>query len=246
MKDNSNISQEIIEAIERYLNGTMEADELKDFNDYLKIDAEFKAQVNEYKRKFQDIEPQASNEQLEAFHDEIPKTDAPQKAPKKGRYLFFSKVAAAAAILIAIGSIWFFSESPNQKIYAKYFKPDPGLATTKNKTINFEFYDAMADYKLGNYSSAIAKWLVLGENKPEKDTLNYFIGMAHLANKNINEAIPFLEKTIETTNPDFAFLSNAYFYLGLAYIKNGNLNLAKKYLTLSKNDTSKEVLKNLD
>ncbi|WP_372753873.1 tol-pal system YbgF family protein [Mariniflexile sp.] len=246
MKDNNNISQEIFEAIERYLNGTMEADELKDFNDYLKIDAEFKAQVYEYKSKIQGKEGQSSDKQLDPFHNETQKTDVGLVASKKVRYLFLSKVAAAAALLIAIGSIWFFSKSPNQKIYTKYFKPAPGLTTTENGSKKFEFYNGMADYKQGNYQSAIDTWYALSHAKPENDTLNYYLGVAYLANKNINEAIPFLEKTIETPHPSFSFLSKAYYYLGLAYINNGNLNLAKKYLILSKTSSGKEIIKRLD
>ena len=137
MKDNSNISQELFEAIERYINGTMEPSELKDFNDYLKIDSEFKVQVEDYKTIFQGIEEQSLKEQLDTFHAEIPKPETKNPKFKKVHYLFLSKIAAAAAIIIAMGSIWFFSGSPNQKIYANYFKPDPGLATTMSSTDKF-------------------------------------------------------------------------------------------------------------
>ncbi|WP_308990594.1 tetratricopeptide repeat protein [Mariniflexile litorale] len=245
MKDNSNISPELFEAIERYINGTMEPDELKDFNDYLKIDSEFKTQVEDIKmillgNKTQSLEP------LNTFHEKKADTETLTFNPKKLRYLFFSKTAITTAIIIAISSIWFFSRSPNKKIYATYFKPFPALSMPIDSKNNYEFYDAMAHYKYENYDLAINKWEDLRNKKPNNDTLNYFLGVAYLANKNIDRAIPFLEKTIEIPNVNFSFLQNAYYYLGLAYIKNGNLNLAKKYLILSNTDASKEVMKKLD
>ena len=245
MKDNSNISQELFEAIERYINGTMEPDELKDFNDYLKIDPEFVAQVEDMKAMLLGIETQSLKEQLNTFHEEITKEKTLKVTSKKVHHLFFSKIAAAAAIIIAIGSIWFFSGSANQKIYTTYFKPDPGLATTMSSTDNFEFYEAMVYYKHKNYNLAIKKWQVLSNKKPDNDTLNYFLGVAYMANKNIEKAIPFLEKTIETTNSNFSLLNDAYYYLGLAYLKEGNINLAKKYLSLSNTSNSKDIISEL-
>ena len=79
------------------------------------------------------------------------------------------------------------------------------------------------------------------EDKPENDTLNYFIGVAHLANKNVTEAIPFLERSIEAED-DFVFLDDAYFYLGLAYLKEDNIELAKKHLGLSNTDKGKKII----
>ncbi|CAH8283835.1 tetratricopeptide repeat protein [Mariniflexile fucanivorans] len=242
MKDNSNISQEIFEAIERYINGTMEPSELKDFKDYLKIDAEFKSQVKDYRIIIQGVKNQSLKEELNTFHDEIIKSEIPKAALKKARYLFISKIAAMAAIIVAIGSIWFFSSSPNQKIYANYFKPYPGLTATMSDTENLDFYDAMVYYKQKKYDLAIEKWQVLSNKKPDNDTLNYFLGIAYMANKNVDKAIPLLQKTIETSHSGFSFIYDAYYYLGLAYLKEGDINLAKKYLTLSNTNISKEII----
>jgi tetratricopeptide (TPR) repeat protein len=244
LKDHSDIPQELFEAIERYIQGTMPPKELKDFNEYLNIDADFRLQVEEIKTLLLGIETQALKEQLDAFHEEIPGGGHLKNPSKKAQYLFISKIAAAAAIIIAIGSIWFFSSSPNQKLYAKYFKPDPGLPTTMGNNANFEFYDAMVNYKHGDYALAIKKWEKLNAIKPDNDTIAYFLGVAHLANKNEDRAIPFFEKVI--LNPDFVFQNDAYFYLGLSYLKNGNYKAAKKNFTLSKLETSKELLKQLD
>jgi tetratricopeptide (TPR) repeat protein len=241
LEDNNNISAELLETIERYLNNDLNARELDDFNRLLKLDNEFEALVEDVKTMLLGIEKQTLKETLDGFHKDIPKTTVKAPKDKKVRYLNFSKIAVATSIVIALGSIWFFSTSKNEKLYAKYFKPDPGLPTTMGSTDNFDFYDAMAKYKHGDYNMAIEKWQVLSEKKPENDTLNYFLGVAHLANKDEAKAIPFLEETVDAPD-DFVFLNDAYFYLGLAHLKAGNMELAKKNLTLSNTEKGKEIV----
>ncbi len=246
MKDNNNISQELLETIENYLIGNLSGRDLEDFNRLLELDEDFKDQVEDVKTTLLGIEAQSLKEQLDDFHKEIPETEIQQElALKKSRFASYSRIAAAAAIIIAVGSIWFFIGSPNEKLYANYFKPDPGLPTTMSSTNNFDFYDAMVSYKHGDYQIAIDKWKVLNAQKPENDTLNYFLGVAHLANKNEAEAIPYLERSAAAED-NFVFLNDAYFYLGLAYIKEGQLELAKKNLSLSNIEEAKKLLREID
>ncbi|MFB9056764.1 tol-pal system YbgF family protein [Mariniflexile ostreae] len=243
MNHNTDIPQELFEAIERYLNGTMDAPELKDFNDYLKIDPEFATQVKDIKTILLGIEVQAFKEQLEVFHDTIPK---PQKEGLiKIRRISYSKLAAAVAVIIAISSIWFFSSSPNKRLYTTYFKPDPGLPTTSKSSMNnFDFYDAMIYYKHGDYKTAIKKWSILSDNKPNNDSINYFLGVAHLAYKKESEAIPYLERAVADST--FSLLKDAHYYLGLAYLSVDNVVLAKKHFNLSHSETSKMLLDQLE
>ena len=243
MSPNTNISQELLESVEQYLNKTMDANSLKTFEKRLKNNPEFKTQVHDIKTMLLGIESQVLKEQLNDFHKEIKTT--PNTTVKTKPLFNFGKIAAAAAIVIAIGSIWFFSHSPNQKLYAKYFKPDPGLPTTMSNTDNFDFYDAMVNYKRGDYKLAINKWQILLKQKPENDTLNYFLGVAHLANKNVVDAIPFLERSVEHQDT-FPLIHDAYYYLGLAYLKDGNIVLAKKYFKLSNTENSNKIILELN
>ncbi|MDG1729577.1 MAG: hypothetical protein P8K68_11735 [Algibacter sp.] len=244
MKDNSDISEELLEIIERYINGSMTSQELKDFNQLLELDDDFKLKVEDIKTMLIGIEAQSLKEQLNEFHTDIPKTIVSKSTDIKVRYLNWNKIAVAAAIIIAFGSIWFFSIPKNEKLYTEYFKLDPGLPTTMSRTDNFDFYDAMVNYKHGDYQMAIDKWKVLQEKKPNNDTLNYFLGVAHLANKNVSDAIPYLERSIEAED-NFTFLDDAYLYLGLAYLKEGNTELAKKNLDISNTETSKALISKL-
>lgn len=244
MNPNTNISQKLLESVEKYLNNTMDADSLKAFKTRLKNDFEFNAQVEDIKTTLLGIEAQTLKEKLNDFHKEIkPSANkiTKDKTTKTKSLLNLRKLAVAAAIIIAFGSIWFFSNPPNEKLYAKYFKPDPGLPTTMSSTNDFDFYDAMVNYKRGDYKLAIDKWQALLAQKTENDTLNYFLGVAHLANKNEVEAIPFLERLVQSQDT-FPLIHDAYYYLGLAYLKDGNLTLAKKYFNLSNTEASNNII----
>ncbi len=59
MEDNKSISQELLETIERYINGSMTSDELKDFDRLLEIDDDFKSLVEDVKMMIIGIETQS-------------------------------------------------------------------------------------------------------------------------------------------------------------------------------------------
>ncbi len=130
MKDNNNISQEFLESVERYYNNTMPTDERIAFEEKLQNDTEFKTQVEDLQMIFLGIASQSFKEQLDLFHEDIPQV----KKQSKVRYLQFIKMGIAAAIIIGIGLFWMNGNSSNERLYAKYFTPDPGLPTTMSTT----------------------------------------------------------------------------------------------------------------
>lgn len=221
----------------------MSSDELKTFETQLDGNPDFKIQVDDIRTLLTGIEAQSLKEQLDEFHKDIQKQPSQKKSPKLF-YLQFRKLVAAAVVIIALGSFWFFNQNTTDKLYSKHFTPDPGLPTTMSNTTNFEFYDAMVNYKQGDYKSAIEKWEVLKTKTPNNDTLNYFLGVAHLANKSETNAISFLEKSIQ--DKDFVLINDAYFYLGLAHLKNGNVKLAKENFKKSSIENSKVLLSELE
>ncbi|WP_299225191.1 hypothetical protein [uncultured Psychroserpens sp.] len=238
METNSNnISQEQLEAIERYINNTMAAEEQYAFEARLSSDADFKIQFEDAKTLLLGIETQSLKEQLDKFHDDIPTRKTPYTKSPKIRYLQLRRFVAAAMIIIVAGSFWFFNQDTNEKLYTKYFVPDPGLPTTMSSSTNFEFYDAMVNYKQGDYTKAIQKWNAL---PAKNDTINYFIGVAHLANNNEHLAISYLEKV--SSEPESYFKNDANYYLGLANLKEGDIEKAKLNFALSDNENSKALL----
>ena len=236
MKEHNKISQEFLETVEHYYNNTMPVEDRIIFESKLQNDSEFKTQVEDLKLLFNGIESQAFKEQLDLFHNDIPKGNKSSKV----RFLSFAKMGIAAAIIIAIGLFWMNSNPSNEQIYAKNFTPDPGLPTTMSTTSNYTFFDAMVNYKQGDYKTAIAKWTTLEQKSSDNDTLQYFLGVAHLAENNTQKAIPYLTKTVNNTKS--VFFEDATFYLGLAYLKEDNIRLAKETLAKSKSEKNKTVL----
>ena len=242
MDPNLNITQDVLETIERYINKTMTSNEIISFEKKLQSDSKFKAQFEDIKILLLGIETQSLKEKLDSFHEDIPFGKSKTSIVKP---LFsIRKFVAAAAIIIAVGSFWFFNQNTNEKLFVTYFIPDPGLPTTMSETSNFEFYDAMVNYKQGDYNTAISKWEALLEKKPQNDTLNYFLGVAHLANKNEKSAIKHLDIIAQDSNANFK--NEAYYYLGLAHLKADNVKLAKKNLNFSTIDNSKKILLELN
>lgn len=236
MKDNNNISQEFLETVERYNDNQMPADERLIFEEKLQNDAAFKTQVEDVKTLFDGIQFQSLKEQLDLFHKETPLENKPSKV----RYLHFIKMGIAAAIIIGIGLFWMNGNSSNDRLYAKYFTPDPGLPTTMGTTNNYTFFDGMVNYKQGDYKKAIQKWSVLEQKSPANDTLQYFLGVAYLADKNPTKAISYLSKTVDS--PKNIFFEDATFYLGLAYLKVDKRTEAKNAFEKSKSDKNKIIL----
>lgn len=244
MKDNSNISQELLETVERYHNKTMSQEEQQAFEQRLQNDAQFKILVNDIESFLFGIEQQALKEKLDEFHKELPMQPETEATDSKARSLHWRKIAAAVVVIIASASFWFFNGSSNDRLYDNYFKPDPGLPTTMSSSDNFAFYDAMVNYKQKDYKKAIRKWEVLSAKAPQNDTINYFLGSAYLADDMEDTSITYLEKVIASENS--AFKNEAYYYLGLAYLKKEDLVSAKKQFNLSTMENAKLILAKLD
>jgi len=244
LKDNSNISQELLETVERYHNHTMPHDERKTFEHRLQNDAEFKTLVTDIQSFLFGIEQQALTEKMDEFHKDLTVILATTETDSKVRFLHWRKIAAAVVIIVASASFWMINGSSNERLYNSYFKPDPGLPTTMSRTDNYTFFDAMVNYKQGDYKKAISKWEVLQKKEPQNDTINYFLGVAYLADKKEKVAIPYLEKTV--SQPESVFNNDAEYYLGLAHLKNDNREDAIKYLKLSTTENSKRLLEKLD
>jgi tetratricopeptide (TPR) repeat protein len=244
MNPNFNITQEELEIIERYITNDMTFDEEASFEEKLQNDPDLKNQVEDIKTMLLGIETQALKEKLKEFHDEIPKTKILEKKTIKVSHLDLRKLLAAAAIIIALGSFWYFNKPSNERLYSKYFTPDPGLPTTMGSTDNYKFYDAMVNYKQADYKKAISKWEVLQLKSPENDTLNYFLGVANLAKGQTDLAITYLQNT--TQKPESVFIEDAQYYLGLAYLKINKKEEAIKAFQLSHLDNSKTILSELE
>lgn len=242
MHQEKNISQNTLELIERYLNNELQGQSLIDFEKKLQNDQDFRDQVDFVKNIPIGVERAVLREKLESFHSEI------QSQPptiKLHHTNFFLKIAIAASFIIGFGLLFYFYQPPTyEKLYQAYYTPDPGLPTVMSSENDFDFYDAMVDYKRKNYDSAISKWSELYQKAPENDTLNYFLGMAWMASKEEEKALPFLEQV--TKNNESVFQNDARFYTALYHVKNNNIEFAKQNLSGLTDNKAKKLLEKLN
>ena len=249
MNNDQNIAVKLIETTERYLNHSLDASDREEFERLLKENPEFKNEFEGTKALILGIEAAALKNQLDLYHNEIDneeKTETIKNRKFKNRW-FKLKVlpyAMAASVLLALGLFFYENKTPsNQEVFAKHFTPDPGLPTTMGSTNNFEFYDGMVDYKRGKYGEAIEKWLAIQKRDSKNDTLNYFLGVAFLAQGNEISAQKYLSEAAK--NSKGSFENETYYYLGLAYLKANNPIEAKKNLEKSTIEASKIILSEL-
>lgn len=239
------ISQEEFESIEAYLNRELSDEDWSVFENRLKNEEGFADKVEDIKAILIGLETQTLKEQLDSFHKDVLNGESDNLDPKpKVKSLDWRRIAVAAVLIIAAGSFWFISGNANERLYAEYFTPDPGLPTTMGNNDNYEFYKAMVSYKQGNYDEALIIWKDLKKNKVSNDTLSYFIGSALLADKRETEAITYL--TFVTKQEETVFKNDAYFYLGLAYLKASKIEEATSALNKSDLKDAKDLLKKLN
>lgn len=249
MKTNEHISLEELETIERYLDDSLSDNERLQFEQKLKDDPTLKGKVEDVKQMILGIEGASLAQQLDSFHDDMVPvrsldTSSNSGSLKAARQKLIRYIAAAA-IIVAVGVLWVQNQgSTTQKLFAKHFTADPGLPTTMGATANFEFYDAMVNYKQGDYRTAIEKWQAQLPSQPKNDTLQYFLGVAHLANGNETQAITYLQQLSQASQNSFK--NETAYYLGLAHLKADNVEDAKKYLTFSGTESADQILSELN
>lgn len=211
MNNSHELSQEQFEKIEAYLLGELSEEELAAFEAEAKSDPMLEAEIARQRQLQEAVEIGAMKEQLDSFHENTQKVSA----PKKSTFRWWA-VAAVFVGLLATAYFLFFSKSESEKLYARYHSIDPGLPTPMSATDNYVFYDAMVDYKNEKYKLSIEKWETLLNENPKNDTLNYYLGSAHFADKEHRKAQPYFS-TVSQFN-ESVFHEKAEWYLALTFL----------------------------
>ena len=250
MKRTEDISQEEFERIEIYLNNQLTPNEKLAFEKAIQEDPSLAKKVDEVKQLLLGIEAAALKNDLDSFHEEIHPVRKLHTKPlqvdkssknSKNMVLVYS---IAAAIVVILGIFWFMKDSNTpDKLFAKHFTPDPGLPTVMSTTSEYSFYEGMVDYKRKEYDVAIEKWKKLIPEKQNNDTLDYFLGVAYLAEGDAKTSLEYLEPAQKFSNG--IFKEDAYYYVALAKLKTGELEEAKKLLKENPSEKNKKLLNSL-
>jgi tetratricopeptide (TPR) repeat protein len=245
MDTNYTISTEEFLSIEQYLLGESSAEERLAFENNMKANTSLANKVNEVKLLLAGIETASLQERLNAYHAGL-KKNHPQTGRSKVIMLNRKWLAVASIALLVAVSVWLLvlKENKYEKLYAAYYKPDPGLMSAMGIGDNYLFNKAMLDYKTGNYKKAIEEWDKLKSGAQQNnDTLNYFLGAAQQADGNSAAAIALLQSMANDDSKPF--YRDACWYLGLALLKQGNTNQAISYIEKSGRPESPELINQL-
>jgi len=209
MNEQSEISQELFERIERYLEATMTSSERSGFEEEMNADPALRSEVSMQLQSMRAM-------QLAGFKERLARN---QHLTAKHRRNY-GWLAAAASVLILLGIGLYFSFFKNREpVYAAVIETDPGLPVPMSAVADYAFYDAMVDYKSENYGLAIEKWRPLLQANPTSDTLNYYLGSAFLNNKQFDQAIPHFDLVKQDTSSAFLYKSEYYRFVCAYYLK---------------------------
>ena len=237
MEKRSNMTQEELELMERFWQGAFaDQEEEQRLREKYATDSVWRNKADGVRLLMLGIQEAALEDRMEDFHQQA------TRPVKKISWLRWG-IAACLAAAVSFGALLFFSRSPGEKLFAAYYKPDPGLPTLMGVSDHYEFEKAMVSYKTGDYQKALAGWRQLLSAQPGNDTLHFFIGSAHLAEGRADSAVASLNRVIAV--PQSAFQSDASWYLALAWLKLNNRAEAIKALKQSRHAYCERLLQEL-
>ncbi len=236
------------DTIETYLDQNGASDNATLWNEKLTQIPDVEEKIEHIKKVREEIEDSIRQSKIKEFHSHQSVTEKSSNIKtlpthnSNSKIIWYSIAAVMAAVL---GIFWMMqSNSTSEQIFAKHFKPDIGLPLKMGATNSADFYEGMVDYKQGNYENAIEQWQVLWQTNQENDTLNYFLGVAHLAQGNSAKSLEYLEN--QDRFQQGIFKEDAAYYAALAKIKEEKFEEAKKLLSKNPSDRNTKLLQELE
>ncbi|MCK0115051.1 tetratricopeptide repeat protein [Gelidibacter sp. F63206] len=244
MKPQIEITQLEWDLIERYLEQDKASDKKLMLNEELTQIPNVDAKIAHIKQVREQIEDRIRQSKIKEFHEHISVDENDTKvkilsAEKMNPKLIW--YAIAAVLVVSFGVLWMFQSSNSpEKIFVSHFEADPGLRTVMGASNEYDFYEGMVVYKRQEYKEAINWWQKLLPEKTENDTLNYFLGVAYLAEGNAEKSLEYLEPASKFN--EGIFTEDAAHYTALAKIKLGKIEEAKQLLKAHPSDRNNKLL----
>lgn len=229
--------------IEKYLNETMEKDELKWFREEMEMNPSLSDEVQMHR----DIGDAILNEETLEFRAQISSLfdkREPVSKPETSRAISIPhsvRVAVASfAALIMIGTgLYMYTHRtiPADKLFEMYYEPYDGLMNVRssNNEVANILVSAMHKYENKEFESA----LLLFETALATDMNNipsrFYSGISYMATERFSIAETTFNKVIDQN--DNLFIEQAEWYLSLCYLKTGEKGKARELLnTIAKTE----------
>ncbi len=208
--NNNGYQDPLWDRAECYVLDKMNTDERRAFESEMADNAALKHAVEDIRKSVAAIRVGGMAKDLEAIHK------------RRSRFVKRSyriNPGIAAAIIVAMGMLIWLIARPNynEKLFAEYVTTEPGLPVPMSATTDYDFYDAMVDYKMEDYSVALEKWRAMYDENSYNDTLSYFLASAYFNTGKYEEALPLYE---EITDPS-VFYDRSLWYRALIFVRTG-------------------------
>ncbi len=245
MNRDVNISQKEFDTIEQYISRQMAAEERAAFTKKLNTDIALQHKLEMVKLFLVGIQEAALEDKLDEIHSaSFPTKKNRIQTLQRSYALKKWLVAASVLVIIGLGLLFVFnSNTKEEKLFASYFQPEPGLISPMGASDNYLFHSAMVDYKVGEYDTALKTWESLLASKPKNDTLNYFVASAYLMKEKEEMAILHFEKVIAIDNSPFK--NDALWYIGLALLKLNRETEALGFIEKAEHENKAALLREL-
>lgn len=230
------------ELIDRYIQGELEAEALKKFEQSLKNDESLRNAVK-LRKDLTSVIKDTEKEHLMARMKNLEAGNRPQKSSLVRRLLLIT--VGIILLLVAIfGYRHQMSKASPQTLYAEHFSPHPNVYYPVTRGNTDLLTKAFMAYESGAYVEAaeLIEQQLQTSNAP---ALKFYQGICYAAMGNLPLAIRRFEDIKRWDTP---YIDESYWYLGLIYSKQNlyekSIENFQNFYELSNDDAKKEVAKN--
>lgn len=183
--------QETLEYIEAYFTQTLSPEERKDFEKRCEADATFAREVAFYLTARSAAREVLMEEKQKSFAERtMPQQVTVKTASVKKMVLRkWISYAAAACIILFVGSYFLLTTPAPQQLAGRYIKENYTILHVPMDASRDSMQLGIAAYNNKNYQQAIALFDGVRSSHPEKNEVKKFAGLAYLQTKNYDKAL---------------------------------------------------------
>ncbi|MBL0682112.1 hypothetical protein JJQ60_01145 [Aquimarina mytili] len=210
------MTQELSEKIEAYIQGMLSGTELADFENMILENPELNKRVNIQKELWATLKNQKSldfRKKLITINQEL-KNEADTN--KKSTFSTYWKIAASFLVLIGMSTFLWLNHNPEEELFAAYYAPYPiGDIKRGADTATDDFKEIVLDYKRKEYIKVIPALERYVQQKPDNEQLKLCLGNSYLNTNQLAKA----ETLFQNFSSESKYYSDAKWFLSLTYLK---------------------------
>ena len=230
--------------IQDYIEGILESEELGDFERQLASDSELRNLVSLQREVHEILNKRVHSKEIE-LRNTLVDAERRQRFGKARNLFDFKKLASVAvAVCVLIAAALFFFQ-PSSSLYDL---PIMTSEIVRGAEFDAQYEAAVKSFNAREFEQTISLLTPLVKDKPDVLQYQYYLGLAHLGQKDWKNAIDILEPISAGQS---VFVDESKYYLAICYMENGDKEKAVNLLNEipksgSLGDKVQKILKKLD